>query len=83
VRIEDIRASLLTRVEKVGQTPLLAADIPVVRVRGKDDLSIVAALDNVLRLSRNEVAEKACHDELDSRAQDGLRIPVVMVFDPI
>jgi hypothetical protein len=37
----------------------------------------------VLRLPRNDVAGKARHDELDSGGQDGARIPLTMVSDPI
>ena len=67
----------------VGRLNQRIAEILVVRVRGKDDLSVVAALDEVLRLPRNDVAGKARHDELDSGGQDGARIRLIMVSAPI
>ena len=67
----------------VGRLNQRIAEILVVRVCGKDDLSVVAALDDMLRLLRNDVTGKARHDELDSGAQDRARIPLIIVSDPI
>jgi hypothetical protein len=37
---------------------------PIVRLRGKNSLPVVTALDDVLRLAGNDVAGEACYDEL-------------------